>query len=179
MSRNHSSLAAASLVLIALLMSAAGTSAQENRVRTDLTGGVPSSDALIEAFSIGVEPAPGREPATPRAETSVLLNVTFAINSARLDANGEALVRNLATALNSPNLIARRFTIEGHTDVSGPFDFNMRLSQDRATSVTNQLIALGVAPQRLTAVGFGPTRLLPSLGARDPRNRRVEVALSP
>lgn len=166
------------LVVLGLAIGAVGpAAAQSNRARADLMGTTPSADTLIEAFTIRPEPAPDDPVAVSPAETSVLLNVTFAINSARLDADGAVLVRALAAAMNSPRLITERFMIEGHTDLSGPFDFNLRLSRARAETVLNRLVKAGVAPQRLSHVGFGPTRLLPDLPPKHSKHRRVEVVL--
>jgi OOP family OmpA-OmpF porin len=51
-------------------------------------------------------------------------------------------------------------TVEGHTDKKGKFDYNMKLSQDRADAVRRVLLEQGNAKDRLHAQGFGPTRPL-------------------
>jgi outer membrane protein OmpA-like peptidoglycan-associated protein len=45
--------------------------------------------------------------------------------------------------------------IGGYTDNVGDPAFNLKLSQDRATNVVSSLVALGVAPERLSAEGYG------------------------
>lgn len=66
--------------------------------------------------------------------------------------------------------------IGGHTDASGPEDYNQRLSEKRAQAVQNALIQNGISPQRMLAVGYGETRPISS----DPAmNRRVEVIIVP
>ncbi len=48
--------------------------------------------------------------------------------------------------------------VEGHTDASGPEDFNMKLSQRRAEAVRDYLVDKGIAADRLEAVGYGETK---------------------
>ena len=69
--------------------------------------------------------------------------------------------------------------VEGHTDSQGKADKNIKLSQDRAASVRNYLIKKGVAAERLTAVGFGPTQPVADnkTAAGREANRRVEFTI--
>jgi len=69
--------------------------------------------------------------------------------------------------------------VEGHTDSAGPEDYNLKLSQKRAESVTNYLVANGIDKTRFTTKWYG--ELQPrednttSEGKR--KNRRVELAI--
>ena len=56
-----------------------------------------------------------------------------------------------------PDLIIR---IESHTDSRSPQSYNLRLSQNRAISTRNWLIQRGIAPTRLSAVGYGESQLI-------------------
>ncbi len=69
-----------------------------------------------------------------------------------------------------------RVRIEGHTDNIGGDRFNLKLSQQRADAVRNYLIAKGIAPDRLEAVGYGLTRPVASNKTAKGRaqNRRTE-----
>lgn len=56
-----------------------------------------------------------------------------------------------------PDLLVR---IESHTDSRSPQAYNLRLSQNRATSTRNWLIQRGIAPSRLSAMGYGERQLI-------------------
>jgi len=69
-----------------------------------------------------------------------------------------------------------RVRIEGHTDSVGGETFNLKLSQRRAESVRDYLVAKGIAADRLEAVGYGLTRPIASNKTKKGRaqNRRTE-----
>ncbi len=63
--------------------------------------------------------------------------------------------------------------IEGHTDVRGTPETNLRLSENRATAVRDYLLTRGIEKNRIKTKGFGSSQ--PVLKYSDPSNRRVEV----
>jgi OmpA-OmpF porin, OOP family len=68
--------------------------------------------------------------------------------------------------------------IEGHTDNVGHTEANMKLSQRRAESVRSYLIEkFGIAPERIKAVGYGPTKPIASNNTKagKEQNRRIEA----
>lgn len=69
--------------------------------------------------------------------------------------------------------------IEGHTDSTGPDEYNQTLSENRAQTVESFLDAQGVRGARLITVGYGEAQPVASnetaAGRQD--NRRVEVAI--
>jgi outer membrane protein OmpA-like peptidoglycan-associated protein len=69
--------------------------------------------------------------------------------------------------------------IYGHADSTGPSAYNQQLSQRRAQAVVNYLVAKGVAPNRLTAKGFGESQpAVPNTTDEGrQKNRRVELKL--
>lgn len=71
--------------------------------------------------------------------------------------------------------------VEGHTDSQGAAEFNQTLSRDRARSVRDYLVSRGIASDRITAEGFGPTRTIGDNATAEGRanNRRVEVVVKP
>jgi len=70
--------------------------------------------------------------------------------------------------------------IEGHTDSVGSDQMNQQLSERRADSVRDFLIAQGVAGSSVTAKGFGKTQPVASNDTAEGRqkNRRVELVVS-
>ena len=77
--------------------------------------------------------------------------------------------------MQSPELKGVRFAIEGHTDARGHALANQQLSQHRADEVRLYLIALGVHPARLKAVGKGTSDPANPLDPTAGENRRVRV----
>ena len=102
------------------------------------------------------------------------ISMTFVLGSAELTADARAKLQTLARALAAVQTY-RPFTVEGHTDRSGPQALNRSLSQARANAVVTYLAQNGVDSSRMTARGYGYDRLIPGRNAQDPANRRVEV----
>ena len=72
-------------------------------------------------------------------------------------------------------------SVEGHTDSIGTDEFNQTLSEARAKAAFDYLVSLGIAPERLKAVGFGETRPVASNATPSGRtdNRRIEFQFGP
>jgi outer membrane protein OmpA-like peptidoglycan-associated protein len=72
-----------------------------------------------------------------------------------------------------------KFTVEGHTDSVGSDELNLRLSDARALSVKDYLVANGIDEFRLSSKGFGEAKPMADNKTRDGRtqNRRVEINL--
>lgn len=65
--------------------------------------------------------------------------------------------------------------IEGHTDAAGSAPYNEQLSQRRANSVKQYLVAThGISAARLRAIGLGQRGLLADLDPYAAENRRVQ-----
>ncbi len=69
-----------------------------------------------------------------------------------------------------------RIEIQGHTDSSGTYRHNLRLSRVRAQAVVDYLRRKGITLDRLTATGYGPNRPRGSNNTSEGRamNRRIE-----
>ena len=69
--------------------------------------------------------------------------------------------------------------IEGHTDDVGTEAFNLGLSERRAASVRNALLAAAVSPERINTVGYGEANPVASNSTAEGRlmNRRVEIVI--
>lgn len=67
--------------------------------------------------------------------------------------------------------------LSGHTDNQGDFDENLRLSKQRVDIVKAYLVQNGIADNRITTRGYGPTRPIASNKSETTRqqNRRVEM----
>lgn len=70
--------------------------------------------------------------------------------------------------------------IQGHTDSKGADDYNMKLSERRASSVANFLRGKGIASGRVGIKGYGETAPVASNETEDGRaqNRRVDFLIT-
>ncbi|HBW47109.1 TPA: hypothetical protein DEF17_04150 [bacterium] len=110
----------------------------------------------------------------PICETSISGDMLFNFNSYRLKRGSAPIIENwykLIVASNS------KFYIDGHTDSIGSDLYNFKLSQRRAETVRNELIKMGISPDRLTARGFGESKPIANndTDAGRSRNRRAEI----
>jgi peptidoglycan-associated lipoprotein len=77
----------------------------------------------------------------------------FALDSADLDADGQAVVQQNAELLKRYPSWA--ITIEGHCDERGTAEYNLALGERRAVAVKTYLVSLGISPDRLRTVSYG------------------------
>jgi outer membrane protein OmpA-like peptidoglycan-associated protein len=106
---------------------------------------------------------------------AALYGVNFDFDKATLRADSEpALNQVLALMKEEPKLALE---IGGHTDNVGKPDYNMKLSDARAASVVQWLVAHGIAQDRLASHGYGDTQPLVKNDNDENRakNRRVEL----
>ncbi len=83
-------------------------------------------------------------------------NIHFDFDRATLRPESSAALDTLVQLLNdNPNVTIE---LSAHTDNRGADEYNRRLSQARAESVVDHLIAHGIKPDRLTPVGYGEQR---------------------
>ena len=70
--------------------------------------------------------------------------------------------------------------IEGHTDNTGAYKLNVKLSKERANTIKDYLIDKGVERNRIKIKGYGPSRPRYSNQSEELRrlNRRVEVYIN-
>ena len=106
-------------------------------------------------------------------DLQVNVRITFAFDSAALAASQRPVLREVCGALGDAGVGVLR--IVGHTDASGPWSYNQKLSELRAEEVKRFFVSdCGVAPDRLQAVGVGEQFPFDE-GAPDAAvNRRVE-----
>jgi outer membrane protein OmpA-like peptidoglycan-associated protein len=104
--------------------------------------------------------------------------VFFETASDKLQAKSFGLLNQVAAVMKNHADIGK-IRVEGHTDDTGNDASNLRLSQQRAESVKAYLVAQGVDPARLDAVGFGKTKPVASnqtVRGRE-HNRRVAFTI--
>lgn len=183
----------ASLALAAVLATAGSVQAQEKVLRE----GQVTQQALIDALApaapasapeeggmrtrafkpivrVGATAAAAAQP----GRANIL--VTFVTNSADLTSPAKKALDVLAEAMKSDKLSTVKFTIEGHADPRGNEDANMKLSQARAESVREYLLAShGLAAERISAVGKGSSALMKPSEPAAPENRRVTIVANP
>lgn len=106
----------------------------------------------------------------------ILDKVYFESGRGVIKPESDALLEEIAEIL-AEHPEVERLRIEGHTDSQGPARDNLSLSQARADAVRARLVSLGIAPDRLEAIGYGEERPLEEQ-ERSPAdraaNRRVE-----
>jgi outer membrane protein OmpA-like peptidoglycan-associated protein len=105
--------------------------------------------------------------------------VNFAVDSTRITEEA-AQVLDIGAAVLARDL-SIFMTVEGHTDASGPDDYNQALSEARAESVVAYLVAAGISPDRLLAIGAGESEPVTSNDTDEGMalNRRVEFLFGP
>ena len=66
--------------------------------------------------------------------------------------------------------------LAGHTDNTGPENYNLTLSEKRAMSVHKYFVEKGIDAEKIRTIGYGESRPLTSNATKDGRrrNRRVE-----
>jgi outer membrane protein OmpA-like peptidoglycan-associated protein len=107
-----------------------------------------------------------------------LSDVLFDFNKATLRPGArEKLAKIAGIILAHPGL---RMEAEGHADAVGTDDYNQRLSERRAQSVSAFLMEQGIRRESITAMGFGESRPVATNGTSEGRqqNRRVELVVS-
>ncbi len=101
-----------------------------------------------------------------------LNKIEFETAKSSLTKKGKEIIAKIAVILKEhPNL---KIEIAGHTDNTGDEAMNKKLSEERAKSVKEELIKLGIDPNRLVAKGYGSSKPLQKTDGKSQANRRVE-----
>ncbi len=103
--------------------------------------------------------------------------ILFAVDKADLQYQAQQNLTKLGGILNKYE--DTNVLIEGHTDATGPEEYNLQLAKRRAQSVANHLEGVGVRSARFTLMGYGEAQPVQdnSTAAGRQANRRVEVAI--
>ncbi len=103
----------------------------------------------------------------------------FAYGSAELSEQTQAVLTVAVALLSRDRSLGLR--VEGHTDSDGSSSFNQGLSERRAGNAAAFVIAAGIDPSRVLAVGFGEEQPIATNATAEGRaqNRRVEFFFGP
>lgn len=153
------------------------------------TGGM--TDFVRDMFFTPVESLPAETPELEKGKTdlekmlgrdkkvSFVLNVEFEFDKAEILPGFQDELKKVAQFLKTyPQTCAK---LVGHTDSTGPEDYNRKLSLQRAKSVRLYLMEnFGIDGERLTAVGKGETEPVAdnSSATGRQRNRRVVAVIT-
>ncbi|NOT38568.1 MAG: OmpA family protein [Saprospiraceae bacterium] len=104
--------------------------------------------------------------------------ILFETGSDKLNPASKEQVGNIAAILKAFPKVAAK--IGGYTDNVGNAAANKKLSAARATTVMNELIALGIEAKRLAAEGYGPEHPVADNATAEGRemNRRVSLRVT-
>ena len=111
----------------------------------------------------------------PEQKVLVLKGVNFESDKAILTAESLTILDGVAASLREwPDV---RVEIGGHCDSTNTEKHNQKLSEARANTVFQYLLAKGVAANRMTAVGYGELKPIADNKTKEGRaiNRRVEL----
>ena len=115
---------------------------------------------------------------TARGTIINLPDILFDLNESTLKPEAKQVIAKLAGILLIMGDLNTR--IEGHTDSTGGYDYNMSLSEARARSVREFLFEQGISGERMTVEGYGPDRPIAENDTKAGRaqNRRVEIVVA-
>lgn len=122
-------------------------------------------------------PPPRKYINVTQEKIELLQKIMFATNKADIKPASFDLLNEVVSVMKSRPTM--RVHIEGHTDIRGTLQWNMKLSKMRAESVQKYLIDHGTEPERMTSEGYGPTRPL-CKEKNNPcydKNRRTEFVI--
>ena len=104
----------------------------------------------------------------------VTYGITFDVGKATIKPESMGEINRIVQLMNeNPTL---KFSVEGHTDSTGNAASNQTLSEQRSQAIVDKLVELGIAKDRLTAVGKGQNSPIADNSTDEGRakNRRVE-----
>ena len=103
--------------------------------------------------------------------------IFFRFDSSQLTYDGQRKVQEMSEAIKNAKFDAQ-IIIGGHTDPVGTKPYNYALGRDRALTVRNHLVELGVEPSQLKIVSYGEATVLNSGKESHDQLRRVELGFT-
>lgn len=122
---------------------------------------------------------PGVSEETQKVFNQALQGIQFKTNSHEIKPISNPVLNNVVDVLKK-NSQYTKIDINGHTDSTGPEDYNMKLSEKRAEEVKKYLVSKGVEASRLTPKGFGESQPVADNSTPEGRykNRRVDFKVN-
>ena len=148
--------------------------------------GQTAMDATKDELVVNVAPPPPAPPAaeaydcvSTMARISAVFPVRFAFNVSALANPYDLATNQYAALLKDPRCLTMKVQVAGHADYKGSEAYNQGLSERRAQSVIDALVAAGVTADRLTGIGYSKDKPLdPALNdSARMKNRRVEFTV--
>ena len=158
----------------------ASQAAAASQCRASLGGSLSRLEADVRPAP--PPPPPPPEPAPPPAPAptaSADYTVYFDFDSWTLTAEDLAVLTQVINTVHAGG--QTHITVVGHTDTSGPADYNQHLSVERAHVVVEALVDMGAPRKSFKVWGVGETDLAVQTGdgVREPKNRRTVIDLAP
>lgn len=113
---------------------------------------------------------------------TIIENILFEFNKSDLLPQSQQTLEKVVIAM----LANKNFNVElsAHSDSKGSDAYNLKLSEQRANSAKNYIVSKGIEASRITAIGYGESKLLNNCGngttcSEDEHavNRRLEFKL--
>ncbi|MAF79260.1 MAG: hypothetical protein CME63_15385 [Halobacteriovoraceae bacterium] len=103
--------------------------------------------------------------------------VFFRFDSSELTYDGQRKVQSMAESIMSSN-VKSTILVNGYADPVGTKSYNYLLGQDRAKTVRNHLVELGVEPSQLKVVSYGEATTVDTSLKDHSQLRRVELSFN-
>jgi outer membrane protein OmpA-like peptidoglycan-associated protein len=134
--------------------------------------------SFVFCFGFSCPPPPPPPPPPPAKPAERQFVVYFDFDRSDLTAEARSVVTQAANYAKSG--APTRVLVVGHTDTSGNAAYNMGLSNRRARTVADALVAQGVNGGVISLDGKGETQLAKPTadGVREPLNRRATVDIN-
>ena len=148
--------------------------------RDEFNQAIGSVQTAMRPASVPVAQAAPAVTPRPVVQAQVPSSYMVFFNWGSADVSNEARqVLNLA-ADNIRKSGTQTVALVGHADRSGPTQFNMKLSEERARAIENSLGVTGWAGPAFTTTWKGENEPLVDTidGVREPQNRRVQITFS-
>lgn len=143
-------------------------------------GGTPNEVERFTLYVLEMEQMKQEVDATKMFEAInkdgfIALYINFETSKADIKPESQPIIQQIADMLKQN--AGLKVSIEGHTDNTGTEKSNQTLSENRAKSVVNALIAKGIDKGRLSSKGWGQSKPVADNKTDEgkAKNRRVEI----